>query len=76
MKTALTTLCFSLSLLAAPALASEAARTEANPVVVALFLGLLGTIILFQLIPGLLLFVTMLKGLFGKAPAGSNSDGR
>lgn len=47
-----------------PALASKNAETMGGGLLVLLFLGFGAIIIVFQLIPGLLLFVSMLKGLF------------
>lgn len=49
---------------ATPALASGDAETMGGSLLVFLFLGFVSLIVLLQLIPSLLLFVSMLKGLF------------
>jgi hypothetical protein len=49
---------------ATPALASEDAETMVGSLLIALFLGFGALIVVLQLIPSLLLFVSMLKGLF------------
>ncbi|TRZ53732.1 hypothetical protein D4S03_01345 [bacterium] len=52
---------------ATPALASKDAETMGGSLLVLLFLGFGALIVVFQMIPGLLLFVSMLKGLFVSA---------
>ncbi|MBM4312426.1 MAG: hypothetical protein FJ122_00740 [Deltaproteobacteria bacterium] len=52
---------------ATPALASEDAETMVGSLLIALFLGFGALIIVLQLIPSLLLFVTMIIGLFDGA---------
>lgn len=49
---------------ATPALASEDAGTMVGSLLIVLFLGFGALIIVLQLIPSLLLFLSMLKGLF------------
>ncbi len=50
-----------------PALAFKDPETMGISLLVLLFLGLGALIIVFQLMPGLLLFGSMLRGLFSKA---------
>lgn len=67
-----------LTLLAVPAaaLAASGAETEGNGFLVTLFLAFGALIIVFQLIPGLVLFGSMLKGLFTRsAPENSSAEG-
>jgi hypothetical protein len=52
---------------ATPALASSDPETMGSSLLVLLFLGFGGLIVVFQLIPSLMLFGSMLKGLFGSA---------
>jgi hypothetical protein len=52
---------------ATPALASNEAETMGGGLLTSLFLGFGALIVLLQLIPSLLLFVSMLKGLFADA---------
>lgn len=80
MKTTIRTLTAILAL-SSPALAASSADSEGNGLLVTLFLGFGALIIVFQLLPGLILFGSMLKGLFTKqakeTPAmGSNSTDR
>lgn len=49
-----------------PALAANGIEPEGNGLLVILFLGFGALIIVFQLIPGLMLFGSMVKGLFCK----------
>ena len=49
-----------------PALAAGGIEPEGNGLLVILFLGFGALIIVFQLIPGLMLFWSMIKGLFSK----------
>ncbi len=60
--------CASIALIgiASQALAASGGKTEGNGLLVILFLTFGALIIVFQLIPGVLLFVSMVKGLFGK----------
>ena len=50
-----------------PALAAGGGGTEGISLLTALFLGFGALVIVFQLIPGLVLFAAMLKGLFSPA---------
>ena len=62
------------------ALAGEGGETMGTSLFVILFLGFGALIIVCQLIPGLMLFCSMMKGLFGKAvketlPATDETEG-
>jgi len=48
----------------APALAANGSEVKGISILLILFLGFAALIIVFQFIPGLVLFVSMLKGLF------------
>ncbi|BDV42092.1 hypothetical protein GURASL_10150 [Geotalea uraniireducens] len=63
MKTALKTIVTMIALTSS-AFAASGAESEANGILVYLFLGLGALIIAFQLLPGLTLFASMIKGLF------------
>lgn len=52
---------------AIPALASQDAETAGGSLLVLLFLGFGALIVVLQLIPSLVLFVSMFKGLFFSA---------
>ena len=52
----------------APALAANGSEAKGSTFLIILFLGFAALIIVFQFIPGLVLFATMLKGLFTRAP--------
>lgn len=52
---------------ATPALASGDPETMGTSLFVVLFLGFAALIVAFQLIPSLVLFGSMLKGLFGSS---------
>jgi hypothetical protein len=52
----------------APALAANGSEGKGSLFMVILFLGFAALIIVFQFIPGMVLFATMLKGLFTRAP--------
>jgi hypothetical protein len=51
---------------ASSALAASDGKAEGSGVLIILFLAFGALIIVFQLIPGVILFVSMVKGLFGK----------
>jgi hypothetical protein len=51
---------------ASSALAASGGKAEGSGVLIVLFLAFGALIIVFQLIPGVILFVSMVKGLFGK----------
>lgn len=67
MKTLLRTVTVMLAWVA-PALAAAGGETEGNGFLLYLFLGFGALIIVFQFTPGLLLFVTIVKELFARAP--------
>ena len=50
-----------------PAIAADGAVVKGSSFLLFLFLGFAALIIVFQFIPGLVLFATMLKGLFSRA---------
>jgi hypothetical protein len=50
------------------ALANASQESTGNSLAVILFLGFIGLIIVGQLIPGIMLFFSMLKGMFKKHP--------
>jgi hypothetical protein len=50
------------------AFAADGSVVKGSTFLLILFLGFAALIIVFQFIPGLVLFVTMLKGLFTRAP--------
>jgi hypothetical protein len=50
-----------------PVLASSDPEAAGSGLLVFLFLGFIGLIVAFQLIPSLILFGSMIKGLFGAA---------
>jgi len=52
----------------APAFAANGSEAKGSTFLLFLFLGFAALIIVFQFIPGLVLFATMLKGLFSRAP--------
>jgi hypothetical protein len=52
----------------APALAAEGGAAKGSSLLLILFLGFAALIIVFQFIPGLVLFFSMLKGIFTAAP--------
>jgi hypothetical protein len=66
MRTAIVTLAS-----VAPALAADGREVKGSSFLIILFLGFAALIIVFQFIPGLVLFVTMLKSLFTR---GSKKD--
>jgi len=51
-----------------PALAASDGIVKGSSILLILFLGFFALIIVFQFIPGLVLFFSMLKGLFKAAP--------
>jgi hypothetical protein len=80
MKTLLRTLTATLALVV-PAFAANGSEPEGSGLLIILFLGFGALIVVFQLVPGLVLFVTMVKELFTPAPkkaaatASKNSEG-
>jgi hypothetical protein len=82
MKTLLRALTATLTLAwVVPALAANGSESEGSGLLIILFLGFGALIVVFQLVPGLVLFVTMVKELFTPAPkkvaatASKNSEG-
>jgi len=67
MKTILTTLAVTLATVS-PALAADASTVKGSSILLILFLGFGALIVVFQFIPGMVLFFSMLKGLFTAAP--------
>ena len=65
--------------LVTPALAANGNEVKGSSILFILFLGFGVLIVVFQFIPGMLLFFSMLKGLFTaapkKAPAGKYNQG-
>ncbi len=57
----------------APALAADGGFVKGTSILVILFLGFAALIIVFQFIPGLVLFVSMLKGLFPRPKKGEST---
>lgn len=51
-----------------PAFAAGAHDEKGSGILLALFLGFAALIIVFQFVPGLVLFASMLRGLFTSAP--------
>jgi len=67
MRTLIRTILVTLALVA-PALAAEGGVAKGSSILLILFLGFAALIIVFQFIPGLVLFFSMLKGIFTTAP--------
>jgi hypothetical protein len=67
-KETLTATCATIALIgiASRALAASGGKGEGSGVLIILFLTFGALIIVFQFIPGVVLFVSMIKGLFGK----------
>jgi len=74
MKAILTTLAVTLATVS-PALAADANAAKGSSILIMLFLGFGALIVAFQFIPGLVLFATMLKGLFTAAPKKASAGG-
>jgi hypothetical protein len=68
-KERLTAACATIALIgiASNALAAPGGREEGSGALIILFLAFGALVLVFQLIPGAVLFVSMIKGLFGKA---------
>ncbi|WP_298267653.1 hypothetical protein [Geobacter sp.] len=75
MKTATKTLALILAATTS-ALAASGAETEGNGFLVTLFLAFGALIIAFQLVPGVLLFASMIKGLFSRPSAEESETNR
>jgi hypothetical protein len=67
MGTMFGTLIITLALVT-PALASNGNEVRGSSILLILFLGFGALIVVFQFIPGMVLFFSMLKGLFTAAP--------
>jgi hypothetical protein len=72
MRTLMITVIMTLASVA-PAFAASGNEGKGNGVLLVLFLGFAALIIVFQFIPGLVLFASMLKGLFTSAQKKSGS---
>ncbi len=67
MRTLIRTLIITLAWVV-PALAATSTEPEGNGLLLILFIGFGALIIVFQCVPGLVLFATMVKELFTPAP--------
>lgn len=67
MKTLIRTLLITVGWVT-PALAAGGGIATGSSILLILFLGFFALIIVFQFIPGLVLFFSMLKGLFASSP--------
>ena len=67
MRTLMTTILVTLAYVT-PALASNVSGAKFSSLLIILFLGFAALIIVFQFIPGLVLFASMLKGLLTRMP--------
>ena len=74
MKAILTTLIVTLASVT-PALAADANAAKGSSILLILFLGFGALIVVFQFIPGMVLFFSMLKGLFTAAPKKASAGG-
>jgi len=67
MRTLIRTIFTTLALVV-PALAADGSPANGRSLLLILFLGFAALIVVFQFIPGLVLFFSMLKGIFTAAP--------
>jgi len=67
MKTMMATLLATIGWVT-PALAATGAVVKGTSILIILFLGFVALIVVFQFIPGLVLFLSMLKGVFTTSP--------
>jgi hypothetical protein len=74
MKALFTTLAITLACVT-PALAATAAAAKGSSILVMLFLGFGALVVIFQFIPGMVLFASMLRGLFTAAPKKAPAGG-
>lgn len=72
MKTKLATMMILLAV-ASTSFAASGAESEGNGLLVMLFLGIGALVVAFQMLPGLTLFGSMLKGLFSGKDAESRN---
>ncbi len=75
MGTMLRTLAVTLAMVT-PALAVNGNEVKGSPILLILFLGFGALIVVFQFIPGMVLFFSMLKGLFTAAPKKAPAEKR
>jgi hypothetical protein len=75
MGTMLRTLIVTQSLVT-PALAADGGVAKGSSLLLILFLGFGALIVVFQFIPGMMLFFSMLKGLFTVAPKRAPAEKR
>jgi hypothetical protein len=57
-----------------PALAANGNEVKGSSILLVLFLGFGALIVVFQFIPGMVLFFSMLKGLFTAAPKKASAE--
>lgn len=62
--------------MSAPAMAATGGDSEAGGFFLYLFLGFFALIIVFQFTPGLVLFFSIVKELFSRAPKKAVAEGR
>lgn len=74
MKAILTTLAVTLASVT-PALAANVNEAKGSSILLMLFLGFGALIVVFQFVPGLVLFAAMLKGLFTASPKKASAGG-
>ena len=74
MKAILTTLAVTLASVT-PVLAANVNEAKGSSLLIMLFLGFAALIVVFQFIPGLVLFAAMLKGLFTSSPKKASDGG-
>jgi hypothetical protein len=74
MKAILTTLAVTLATVT-PALAANANAAKGSSILLIIFLGFGALIVVFQFIPGMVLFFSMLKGLFTATPKKASAGG-
>ncbi len=67
MKTSIRSIAVKVLLLTPAVAAASAGETSGSPLMMWLFLGFLGLVVVMQLVPGIALFIGMVKGLFGSA---------
>ena len=75
MGTMLRTLAVTLAMVI-PALAAKGNEVKGSSILLILFLGFGALIVVFQFIPGMMLFFSMLKGLFTATPKRTPAEKR
>jgi hypothetical protein len=73
MRTLINTL-FAVACWTVPAIAAGTGVAKGSSFLMILFLGFAALIVVFQFIPGLVLFYSMLKGIFTGAPKKSEAN--